>query len=388
MVIYVISMQHPPLETESGEYYDPIYFESTGIMHQTTAPYTSQQNGVAERKNRTLKEMVNSMLSYSSLSEGFWGEVMLASCYIFKKTPNKRSKNTPYELCCKNVPNLNYLKVWSCRAVVRLIKPKRKTLGERGIDCIFIGYAEHSTAYKFYVLESNEFVSVNTVIESRDAIFDEERFTSILRPRDMIQQSSSKSTNLVEDVSGGTSSMPELKRSTRARKAKYFESDFRLYLVEGTRDEIVSQHQYCFNIYEDPKTFNEAMASRDIHLWKKVIQDEIDSIMHNNTWILSDLPHGCKALGCKWILKRKMKGDGSINKYKVRLVIQGFRQKEGIDFFDTYAPVVRIYTIILMLALAVTPKVWKAKKGKKTPNFKGRLGESKEGLGESERDPG
>nr|KAJ0219061.1 hypothetical protein LSAT_V11C300140140 [Lactuca sativa] len=335
-----------------GEYYDPLYFESTGIIHQITAPYTPQQNGVAERKNRTLKEMVNSMLSYSGLSEGFWGEAMLTASYILNRTPNKRSKNTPYELWCKKVPNLSYLKVWGCRAVVRLTEPKRKMLGERGIDCIFIGYAKHSKAYRFYVLESNNFVFVNTVIESRDAIFDEERFTSIPRPRDMIHQSSSKSATQAEDVSGGASSVPEPRKSTRARKAKSFGSDFQLYLVEGTRNETNSQHQYCFNIEEDPKTFSEAMASRDVHFWKEAIHDEIDSIMHNNTWVLADLPPSCKALGCKWILKRKMKVDGTINKYKPRLVIQGFRQKEGIDFFDTYAPVVRISTVRLLLALA------------------------------------
>nr|KAJ0200496.1 hypothetical protein LSAT_V11C600308410 [Lactuca sativa] len=335
-----------------GEYYDPVYFESTGIIHQTTAPYTPQQNGVTERKNRTLKEMVNSMLSYSGLSEGFWGEAMLTACYILNRTPNKRSKNTPYELWCKKVPNLSYLKVWGCRAVVRLTEPKRKTLGERGIDCIFIGYVEHSKAYRFYVLESNDSVSVNTVIESRDAIFDEERFTSIPRPRDMIQQSFNKNTTQIGDDSGGTNSVPELRKSTRARKAKSFGSDFELYLVEGTRNETICQHQYCFNIEEDPKTFSEAMGSRDVHFWKEAIQDEIDSIMHNNTWVLSVLPPGCKALGSKWTLKRKMKVDGTIDKYKARLVTQGFRQKEGIDFFDTYAPVARISTIRLLLALA------------------------------------
>ncbi|GJV14363.1 zinc finger, CCHC-type containing protein, partial [Tanacetum coccineum] len=61
---------------KGGEYYDPVYFQSTGIIYQTTAPYTPQLNGVAKRKNGTLKEMVNSMLSYSGLSEGFWGEAM------------------------------------------------------------------------------------------------------------------------------------------------------------------------------------------------------------------------------------------------------------------------------------------------------------------------
>ncbi|GJS07785.1 RNA-directed DNA polymerase, eukaryota [Tanacetum coccineum] len=234
-----------------GEYYDPVYFQSTGIIHQTTAPYTPQQNGVAERKNRTLKEMVNSMLSYSGLSEGFWGEAMLTACYILNRTPNKNSKQTPYEIWTKKVPNLTYLRVWGCRAVVRLTEPKMKNLGEK-----------------------------------------------------------------------------------------------------GTRDKTLSQREYCFIIEEDPRTLSEAMASRDVAFWKEAIQSEIDSIMHNNTWELTDLPSGCKALGCKWILKRKMKVDGSIDKYKARLVIQGFRQKEGIDFFDTYAPVARISTIRLLLALA------------------------------------
>ncbi|GKG09090.1 zinc finger, CCHC-type containing protein, partial [Tanacetum coccineum] len=85
---------------------------------------------------------------------------------------------------------------------------------------------------------------------------------------------------------------------------------------------------------------------------KEAIDDEIGSIIENNTWVLSDLPSGCKPLGCKWIFKRKMKVDETIDKFKARLVIQVFKQKEGIDYFNTYAPVACITTIRFLLALA------------------------------------
>ncbi|GKE10044.1 zinc finger, CCHC-type containing protein, partial [Tanacetum coccineum] len=73
--------------------------------------------------------------------------------------------------------------------------------------------------------------------------------------------------------------------------------------------------------------------------------------MDNNTWVLADLPSGCKPLGCKCIFKRKLKVDGTIEKFKARLVIQGFRQKSRIDYFDTYALVTCISTKRLLIAM-------------------------------------
>ncbi|GKD34427.1 zinc finger, CCHC-type containing protein, partial [Tanacetum coccineum] len=129
------------------------------------------------------------------LSQGFWSEAMLTACYLLNRVPNKRNKITPYELWTKRKPNLNYLKVWGCRAVVRLPGPKLKTLGERGIKCIFVGYAEHSKAFMFYVIEPNDSVSINSIIESRDDIFDENRFSSVSRP-------SLRIPNRPEDIGG------------------------------------------------------------------------------------------------------------------------------------------------------------------------------------------
>nr|GEW89539.1 zinc finger, CCHC-type [Tanacetum cinerariifolium] len=113
---------------------------------------------------------------------------------------------------------------------------------------------------------------VNSIIESIDAIFDEERFTSIPRPRGLIQPSLSK---IAKDEVEGTDDVPGPsvpRKSTITRKAKSFGFEFQLYLVKGTRDKTLPQREYCLIIKEDPRTLSEAMASRDVSFWKEAIQ--------------------------------------------------------------------------------------------------------------------
>ena len=109
---------------------------------------------------------------------------------------------------------------------------------------------------------------------------------------------------------------------------------------------------YTFLIEGDPTTYKEAMISVDAPFWKEVINSEVESILQNNTWELTDLPPGTTPIGCKWVFRKKLKPDGSIDKYKARLVAKGFTQKKGIDYFDTYSPVSRITTIRILIALA------------------------------------
>ncbi|XP_059431574.1 uncharacterized mitochondrial protein AtMg00820-like [Corylus avellana] len=123
-------------------------------------------------------------------------------------------------------------------------------------------------------------------------------------------------------------------------------------LWECNSQVIVNEVGVCYNIENEPSNIEEAMRSRDATFWKEAIDDEMESIMFINTWILVDSPSGSKPIGCKWIFKKKMKYDGSIDKYKVRLVAKGFRQSKGIDYFDTYASVARISSIRTLISLA------------------------------------
>jgi hypothetical protein len=129
------------------------------------------------------------------------------------------------------------------------------------------------------------------------------------------------------------------RRSKRQRTEKSFSDDFIVYLMDDT-----------------PKTLVEAYASPDVERWKEAVHNEMESILTNGTWEICDLSVGCKPMGCKWIFKKKLKPDGTVDKYKVRLVAKGFTQKKGEDYFDTYSPVARLITIRVLIAIDASLK--------------------------------
>ena len=162
-----------------GEYESPFVDVCVqhGIIYETKTPYSPQSNGVVERKNRTLKEMMNAMLISSGIPQNMWGEAILSANYLLNKVPKKKAEKTPYELWRGQQPFYKYLRVWGCLAKVAVPPPKKVKIGPKTIDCIFIGYAHISTAYQFLVHELNiPDIHKNTIMESRNASFFEEIF--------------------------------------------------------------------------------------------------------------------------------------------------------------------------------------------------------------------
>ncbi|GJT50472.1 retrotransposon protein, putative, ty1-copia subclass [Tanacetum coccineum] len=144
---------------------------------------------------------------------------------------------------------------------------------------------------------------------------------------------------LSQDQRDNTSKVPQEnvkpRRSKHAKVNKDFGPDYMTYIVN-----------------EEPQTYKVAMESSEAPYWKEDIHSEIDLIVHNNTWKLVDRYSGYKRIGHKWIFKKKLRPDDTIEKYKARLVAKGYRQKEGQDFFDTYLPVTRITSIRTLIAIA------------------------------------
>jgi len=160
---------------------------------------------------------------------------------------------------------------------------------------------------------------------------------------------------------------PSPRRSTRAKRPPAYLQDFNIDSSStnsvSTKYPITDFVSYSalspnfksliasFSSSIEPKNYEDA-SKHDC--WKKAMADELEALSANHTWILVPLPTGKKAIGCRWIYKLKHKSDGTIDRYKARLVAKGYAQLEGLDFLDTFAPVAKLTTLRLLLALAAS----------------------------------
>ena len=149
-------------------YLDIVWISFEGIRHELTVPKTPEQNGVAERLNRTLVEMARSMLLDAKLPKKFWAEAVSTAVYLKNRSPSKPLQDmTPYEAWHSRKPNVRHLRVFGCDTYAHVPRDERTKFDSKARKCILLGYGQVTKGYRLYVPEQQK------IIHSRDVQFNE-----------------------------------------------------------------------------------------------------------------------------------------------------------------------------------------------------------------------
>ena len=362
-----------------------------GIKRNTTAPYTPQQNGVVERRNQTIVEMARCLLKSMKVPAKFWGEAVKVAVHILNRSPTKSlDQKTPFEAWFGRKPGVQHLRTFGCKAYAKVVGPGLTKLADRSVPGVFLGYEPGTKAYRVYDPIHNK------LIVSRDVIFDEkqgwnweeeersaagvpEGFT-VCWPEDTDenptiesssgsdQQPPSSPAPSIPSPGGGSVGSPHTPQASTGSTHNQIQwatpptgesvdsegvpQRFRTIasLLEDTEE--VQGFEYngvCLVAAEEPRSVDEALKES---CWREAMQAEMQAIEANRTWEVSELPTTHKAIGLKWVFKIKKDPEGKIVKHKARLVVKGYAQQQGVDFDEVFAPVARIETVRVLLALA------------------------------------
>lgn len=337
-----------------------------GIQRQLTAAYTPQQNGVAERKNRTIMNMVRSMLSEKKIPKTFWPEAVNWTIHVLNRSPTLAVRNmTPEEAWSGSKPSVEHFRVWGCLSHVHVSDSKRIKLDAKSLKCILLGISEESKAYRLFDPVSQK------IVVSRDVIFEEDKSwdwddthnEAIIADLEWTvnEDEGEKAVDHGEASTNG-----EARTTVPVPTEEEFESGHEeVSIVRRTRGQPVWMRDYesgegfseeeedraymALFVDSDPITYEEAVKNAE---WRTAMNSEIAAIERNNTWELTELPSGGKVIGVKWVYKTKLNEHGDVDKYKARLVVKGYSQQYGVDYAEVFAPVARLDTIRVILSLA------------------------------------
>ncbi|GJU42696.1 retrotransposon protein, putative, ty1-copia subclass [Tanacetum coccineum] len=255
------------------------------IIAHRTPPYTPQHNGVSERRNRILLDMVHSMMSQTTLPKSFWDYALESAARILNMVPTNKVDKTPYEVWHGQAPKLSYLKVWGCEA---LVKRDTDKLEPRSIKCIFVRYPKETMRYSFYYPPENKiFVARNAEFFENSLITQEE--SGSLEDLEIIQEEDTK---------------PFIDTS----------------LNHEEDDQEIDEPQSDINPIH-------ALFDPESDKWLDAMNVEMQSMKDNEVWNLVDLPPNGKTVGSKWLFKKKTDMD-DIRAIRILIAITAFYDYE------------------------------------------------------------
>ena len=367
------------------------FLEEEGIKHEFSAPYTPQQNGVVERKNRTLIDMARTMLGEFKTPECFWSEAVNTACHAINRVYLHRLlKKTSYELLTGNKPNVSYFRVFGSKCYILVKKGRNSKFAPKAVEGFLLGYDSNTKAYRVFN-KSSGLVEV-----SSDVVFDEtngsprEQVVDLddvdeedvptaairtmaigdVRPQEQDEQDQPSSSTMVQPPTqdeeqeacdqGGAQDdhvmEEEAQPAPPTQVRAMIQRDHPVDQILGdiskgvtTRSRLVNfcEH-YSFVSSIEPFRVEEALLDPD---WVLAMQEELNNFKRNEVWTLVPRPKQ-NVVGTKWVFRNKQDEHGVVTRNKARLVAKGYAQVAGLDFEETFAPVARLESIRILLAYA------------------------------------
>nr|GEY60375.1 hypothetical protein [Tanacetum cinerariifolium] len=295
------------------------YFKVCGIVQQLTPPYTPQHNGMFKRRNRTLLDMVQSMMNLRTLPLSFWDYALESVTRILNMVPTKK-------------------------ALVKWDTPNK--LQQRSVKCIFIGYPKEIMSYYFYSPPKNKIVVA--------------RYVEFFKKKLITQEVSGRAVDLKEVQDEDTS--PSEITSEIPMHVKGFEPPQEEVILILRSERIHrAPNRLCLNVEVDehslgdlnePASYKAAMLDSESNKWIDAMNAKIQSMIDNVVWVFVDLPPNCKTEGSKWVFKKNTDMDGIVDTYKARLVAKGYTQLYRVDYEETFSPAAEIRAIRILISIA------------------------------------
>jgi len=344
-----------------------------GIEYNFSTPRTPQQNGVVERKNRSLEELARTLLNETGLPKYFRADAISTTCYVLNRVLIRPIlKKTLYELFRGRKPNLSHLKVFGYKCFI--LNNGKDSLGKfdsKSDEGIFLHYSQHGHAYRVYnnrTVLVEEFVHVNfdetnQVMQERSKTCEDDEIPVIQQARTELENKTEETSVLLEIQSTEPEDQSVVQEAITDRISSGLPKEWRvprnlsLDNVIGQVQKGVSTrsalNQFCehmaFVSRTEPKTVANALEDSS---WITAMHEELNQFARNEVWTLVLRTSGMNVIDTKWVFKNKLDEHGVIVRNKARLVAKGYNQEEGIDYGETYAPVARLEDVRLLLAYA------------------------------------